>query len=58
MMETVIIISGACSHQVVEGCALLPMAHVPEEAMVSHQQERTRVLQVILDQPLRSEHRL
>lgn len=34
------------------------MAHVPEEAMVSHQQQRTRVLQVILDPPLGSEHRL
>lgn len=51
-------ISGAWTHQVVEGCALLPVAHVHEEAMVRHQQERTCVLQVILDQPLRSEHRL
>lgn len=49
-------VSEAWTHQVVEGCALLTMAHVSEEAMVSHQQERTCVLQVIVDLTLHSEH--
>lgn len=40
--------SEAGTHQVVEGGALLAVTHVCEEAMVGHQQQRTRVLQVIV----------
>lgn len=36
------------AHQVVEGGALLTVAHVSEEAMVGYQQQRTRVLHLLI----------
>lgn len=47
-----------CTDQVVEGGALLSAAHVSEEAIVGHQQQRTGVLPVIVYLTLPSEHRL
>lgn len=44
--------------QVVEGCALLLTAHVFVKAMVGHQQQRTRVLLVVVHVTLHSERRL
>lgn len=44
------------THQVVEGGALLLAPHVFEEAMVSHQQQRTSVFQVIVDLTPPSQH--
>lgn len=49
---------GQRTDQVVEGGALLLSAHVFEEAIVGHQQQRTGVLQVIVDLTLPSERRL
>lgn len=49
---------GRCADQVVEGGALLLAAHVFEKAVVGHQQQRTGVLQVILDLTLPSGHGL
>lgn len=47
---------GRCADQVVECGALLLSAHVFEEAMVGHQQQRTGVLQVVVHLTLPSEH--
>lgn len=44
------------THQVVEGGALLLAPHVFEEAMISHQQQRTSVFQVIMDLTPPSQH--
>lgn len=44
--------------QVVEGGALLVAAHVFEKAMVGYQQQRTRVLLVVVHVTLHSERQL
>lgn len=49
---------GAVTHQVVERGALLLPAHVFEETVVGHQQQRAGVLPVVVYLPLPPDHRL